>query len=63
MASKPFTLTAAVIFGLMAILHVYRLFTHFQVVAGTHTIPQYASWIGMVVAGALSYGLFREARR
>jgi hypothetical protein len=63
MASKPFTLIAAVIFGLMAVLHVYRLMTHFQVIVGTHTIPQYVSWIAILVTGLLSYGLFREARR
>ncbi|HEU4956187.1 MAG TPA: hypothetical protein VFT40_01025 [Sphingomicrobium sp.] len=60
---KPFTLIAAVIFGLMALLHAYRLVTHFQVIAGSHTIPQEVSWIGVIVAGVLSYGLFREARR
>ena len=37
---KPFTLIAAIIFGLMALLHVYRLVTHFQVIVGSHTIAQ-----------------------
>ena len=60
---KPFTTIAAIIFGLMALLHAYRLFTHFQVIVGSHTIAQAVSWIGLIVAGALSYGLFREARR
>ncbi len=60
---RPFTLIAAVIFGLMAVLHVYRLFTHFQVIAGSHVIPQSVSWIAIVVTGGLSWMLFREARR
>ena len=60
---RPFTLVAAFIFGLMAVLHAYRLFTHFQVIVGSHTIPQSASWIGIIVTGALSWMLFREARR
>ena len=63
MTSKPFTLIAAAIFGLMAVLHAYRLMTHFQVIVGTHTIPQYVSWIAIIVTGLLSYGLFREAYR
>jgi hypothetical protein len=63
MSSKPFTLIAAVIFGLMAVLHVYRLMSHFQVIVGSHTIPQYVSWIAILVTAVLSYGLFREARR
>jgi hypothetical protein len=60
---KPFTMIAAVIFGLMALLHVYRLVTHFQVIFGSHTIPQNVSWIAVIVLAGLSYGLFREARR
>ena len=60
---KPFTLIAAIIFGLMALLHAYRLVTHFQVIVGSHTLAQGISWIALVVTAALSYGLFREARR
>ena len=60
---KPFTAIAAVIFAMIALLHAYRLATHFQVIVGSHTIAQTVSWIGLIVAGVLSYGLFREARR
>jgi hypothetical protein len=35
---KPFTAIAAVIFALIALLHAYRLATHFQVIVGSHTI-------------------------
>ena len=62
-AGKPFTLIAAIIFGLMALLHVYRIFTRFQVVVGSHTIPQEASYIALIVTAGLSYMLLREARR
>jgi len=60
--SRPFTLIAAIIFGLMALVHIYRLFTQFQVIAGSHSIPMWASYIAIVVAGLLSWGLFRESR-
>lgn len=60
---KPFTMIAAIIFGLMALLHVYRLITHFQVIVGSHTIAEEVSWIAVIVTAVLSYGLFREARR
>ena len=63
MSSRPFTLIAAIIFGLMAVLHIYRLFTHFQVIVGSHTLPQGISWVALVVTGGLSWMLFREARR
>ena len=59
---KPFTTLAAAIFALMALLHVYRLFTHFQVIVGSHAIPQVVSWVAIVVAGGLSVMLFKEAR-
>ena len=60
---RPFTLIAAVVFGLMALLHAYRLMTHFQLVVGTHVIGEAVSWAGMAVAAVLSVGLFREAMR
>jgi hypothetical protein len=60
---RPFTTIAAIIFGLMALLHAYRLATHFQVIVGSHTIAQGLSWIAVILTGILSYGLFREAKR
>jgi lipopolysaccharide export LptBFGC system permease protein LptF len=63
MMTRPFTTIAAIIFAIMALLHVYRLFTHFQVVLGSHVIPQSASYAAILVAGALAIGLFRESRR
>ena len=60
---KLFTTIAAAIFGLMALLHAYRLATQFQIIVGSHTILQGVSWVGLIVTAALSYGLFREARR
>jgi hypothetical protein len=61
--NRPFTLIAAIIFGLMALVHVYRILTHFQVIVGTHVIPQGVSWVAIVITAVLSIGLFREALR
>jgi len=63
MGQRPFTLIAAIIFGLMALVHAYRLLTHFQVIVGSHTIGQGLSWVAVILTAVLSYGLFREARR
>ena len=60
---RPFTLIAAIIFGLMALLHIYRIVTHFQVIVGSHTIAHGVSWIALFVTAALSIMLFREAKR
>lgn len=61
--TRPFTFIAALIFALMALVHVYRLLTHFQVVIGHHQFPESASIAAIVVTGALAIGLFRESRR
>lgn len=59
---KPFTWIAAVIFAAMAVLHLYRLFTRFQVIVGSHTIPMWVSYVGVAVPALLSWMLCREAR-
>ena len=61
--SRPFTTIAAVLLGLVALAHVYRLFTHFHVIVGSHTIPMWVSYIGVAIPGVLSWGLFQESRR
>ena len=61
--TRPFTTIAAIIFAIMALLHIYRLLTHFQVVLGSHVIPQSASYAAILITGALAVGLFRESRR
>lgn len=60
---RPFTLIAAAIFALMALAHLLRLFIHFQVVVGSHVMPQWLSIVAIVVTSALAYGLYRESRR
>ena len=63
MGKRPITLIAAIIFAVMTLAHIYRLMTHFQIVVGSHVIPESASYAAIVVTGALAIGLFRESRR
>ena len=42
--------------------HIYRLFTHFQVVVGSHALPEWVSYVAIVVTAGLSWMLCREAR-
>jgi hypothetical protein len=60
--SKPFTTIAALVFGVIALVHIYRLFAHFQIIAGSHPIPMWASYVAIAVAGLFAWGLFRESR-
>lgn len=60
--TRPFTMIAAIIFALMALVHAYRLITHFQIIVGSHTIPQWVSVFGIAVTGLLAIMLYRESR-
>jgi hypothetical protein len=60
--SKPFTWIAATIFALMAVAHIIRLFTNFQIIVGSHSIPMWVSYVAIVITALLSWMLCREAR-
>jgi hypothetical protein len=61
-SSRPFTWIAAAIFAIAALVHLYRLFTHFQIIIGSHVIPEWCSYVAIVIAAFLSWMLCREAR-
>jgi hypothetical protein len=60
--TRPITTIAALIFFGVALLHVYRLFVHFQIVIGSHTIPMWWSYFGVVIPALLAILLLRESR-
>src|SRR4029078_11714857 len=60
--SRPFTWLAAALFALAALVHIYRLFTHFQIIIGSHSIPDWGSYVGIVVGAFLVWMLWAEAR-
>ena len=60
--SRPFTWIASAFFAVGALVHLYRLFTQFQVIIGSHTIPRWCSYVGVVVGAVMSWMLCREAR-
>ena len=60
---RPFTMIAAAIFMLMALVHLYRVVVGFSVRVGTLEVTQAMSWIALVVSLMLAVGLFRESRR
>jgi hypothetical protein len=63
MSEKTFAAIAAAIFGLVALLHLLRLVMGWSIVIEAWTVPMWLSWVGLVVAGALSYFGARFARR
>ena len=63
MDQKTFFMVASVIFALVALLHLSRIYMGWPVVIGSWSVPMWLSWIGLVVAGGLSYfGLHLTAR-
>jgi len=60
---NPFTKLAAIIFGIIALVHLCRLVTHFTVNINHTEIPYWLSVPGVIIAGALSVGLWREGKR
>ena len=63
MSEKTFAAIAATIFGLVALLHLLRVVMGWSIVIDAWTVPMWLSWIGLVVAGALSYYGMRLAGR
>jgi hypothetical protein len=58
MNDKSFHLIAGIIFALVAVLHVLRIYMGWPVVIGGWNAPMWVSWIGLVVAGGLAYFAF-----
>jgi hypothetical protein len=64
MNQKTFSGLASAIFALVALLHLWRAYMEWPVVIGGWSVPIWISWIGLVVAGGLSYfGLKLAMRR
>ena len=54
MDAKTFSLVAGVIFAVVALFHLVRIFLEWTVIIGDWSIPMWVSWISLVVAGGLA---------
>ena len=54
MDAKTFSLVAGVIFAVVALFHLAPIFMEWTVMVGDWSIPMWASWIALVVAGGLA---------
>ena len=59
---KPFTTIAVVIFAVIAIVHLIRLFEGWAVTVAGFLIPVWWSGFGLVIAGGLALMVWRESR-
>jgi hypothetical protein len=59
---RPFTVTAIVVFALIAIVHLHRLVAGWDVTVAGFAIPVWPSALAVVVFGGLAWMVWREAR-
>ena len=62
MTTKSYSLIAALIFAIVAILQLSRAIMGVHLVVGSHTMPVWPSWVGFAVAGTLAWLGFSAAR-
>jgi len=55
MTEKAFSTIAAAIFGVVAVLHLVRILMGWSIVIDGLAVPMWVSWVGLIIAGGLSY--------
>ena len=60
---KPFTTLAALIFALVALVHLLRLIYGWVVTIVGADVPMWGSVVALVLSGVLAAGLWWESRR
>jgi len=63
MSARTYCTVSAVVFAVVAIAHLVRAVQGMPLVIGTWQTPTAISWVGAVVAGALSLWGFRLSAR
>ena len=59
MSQKTFSLAAAPIFAVIALLHLLRLVLGWDAMIGGWAVPTWLSWVALVIAASLAYQGFR----
>jgi hypothetical protein len=55
MEQKTFDIVAGLIFALVALVHLTRIWLGWPAVIGSWSVPMWVSWIGLIVAGGLAF--------
>lgn len=59
---KPFTTVAVVVFSIISVVHLLRLFFHWQVTVNGMIVPIWISIPGFIITGVLAFMLLKEAK-
>jgi len=60
---KPFRTLAAVVFSVVAFMHLLRLYFHWQVTVNGIIVPLWVSIPGFIITGGLAFMILREAKK
>jgi hypothetical protein len=63
MSRRAYLLAAAIVFSLVALLHLARIVFGWSAVIGGWSVPMWLSWVALVVSGALAYFGFSLVRQ
>ena len=63
MSRRAYLLVTAVIFSLLALLHLVRIIFGWSAMLGSWSVPMWLSWIAIIVACALAYFGFSLAQQ
>lgn len=63
MSQKTFSLTAGIIFSLIALAHIFRVAFGVEWIVESRTVPMWISWVAMFLAGYLAYEAFRLGKK
>jgi phosphoglycerol transferase MdoB-like AlkP superfamily enzyme len=55
MSRRAYLLITAVIFSLVALLHLVRIIFGWNAMLGSWSVPMWLSWVALIVTGALAY--------
>ena len=59
--TKGYLIVSALIFGLVALIHLVRAFNSWSFVIGPVTIPVLASWVGFIITASMCLWALRLA--
>jgi hypothetical protein len=63
MTRKPFSILAVFIFVVVALLHMVRVTSGWEVITNGETIPMWVSLLGVVLAGGFAFGVLCESQQ
>jgi len=54
MDAKTFSFVGGVIFAVVALFHLVRIFAEWTLIVGDWSVPKWVSWVAPIVAGGLA---------